>query len=481
MELTRDHMIERMLRSDASYNGRFITAVRTTHIYCLPGCTARKPRPENVEFYATPDQALAAGYRACKMCRPDDFYHGVDTEERLAERLAEAIWADPASFRDVPTMAIAGGVGQTKLFELFRAYYHTTPADMLARARVEAACRALLGTDATIIAIAGDVGFESLSAFQENFRRHTAMSPSAYRQLREGRGFALALPEGFQARQALAYLGRDPHSLTDRVEGDVWASALRLAGGGAALLRVSLGEHVAQCELIAPATLDAEAMRQIHTHVFLGLGLASDPQRFEAMAAGSPEVARLTEGQRGLRMPLVADHFDGLVWTIIGQQINLPFAYALRSRLTELAGQPLVGGRYAPPAPEAVAALGAGALSPLSFSRSKAAYLVGVAQVVAEGRLPLAQLARRSAPAIERTLLATRGIGPWSAQYMLMRSFGFADCVPVGDAGLLAALRTFFSLGERPDRATTLALMERFAPYRSLATFHLWRRLGTAG
>jgi AraC family transcriptional regulator, regulatory protein of adaptative response / DNA-3-methyladenine glycosylase II len=55
---------------DASYDGHFITAVRTTGIYCRPGCPARTPLRRNVTFYATAEEARAAGYRACKRCRP---------------------------------------------------------------------------------------------------------------------------------------------------------------------------------------------------------------------------------------------------------------------------------------------------------------------------------------------------------------------------------------------------------------------------
>jgi 3-methyladenine DNA glycosylase/8-oxoguanine DNA glycosylase len=117
----------------------------------------------------------------------------------------------------------------------------------------------------------------------------------------------------------------------------------------------------------------------------------------------------------------------------------------------------------------------------MQFSRAKAAYLIGAAQAVLDGRLPLAQLVDKSVTQIERLLLALRGIGPWSAHYVLMRSYGFLDCVPVGDAGLTASLQRFFKLEQRPDRSMTLALMEAFSPYRSLATFHLWQRLGSPG
>lgn len=91
MELTREAMIERMLDSDKTANGHFIVGVRTTKIYCLPACRPpRKPKPENVTFYETIDEARAAGLRACKLCKPDEFYAkiGQGGAEMQQERLA---------------------------------------------------------------------------------------------------------------------------------------------------------------------------------------------------------------------------------------------------------------------------------------------------------------------------------------------------------------------------------------------------------
>src|SRR5215213_7837096 len=76
--LSREALLERRLADDPDDNGSFIVGVRTTGIYCLPSCRPpRRAKPENVTFYATPEEARAAGLRACKLCRPDDFYQGL--------------------------------------------------------------------------------------------------------------------------------------------------------------------------------------------------------------------------------------------------------------------------------------------------------------------------------------------------------------------------------------------------------------------
>ncbi len=196
--------------------------------------------------------------------------------------------------------------------------------------------------------------------------------------------------------------------------------------------------------------------------------------------AASPRLAPLVAGRLGLRIPQTPDLFDGLTWVIVGQQINLAFAYTLRRRLAEKTGVPVaggIGGLLAPPTAEGVANLTVEELAAVQFSRRKAEYLIGAARAIVAGELDLERLSRATPEEAEAGLVAVRGIGRWSAQYLMMRAFGLEDCVPVGDAGLVKGLARFFNLPDRPGPAETLELMRPFAPYRSWATFHLWQSL----
>src|SRR6185503_4499106 len=101
----------------------------------------------------------------------------------------------------------------------------------------------------------------------------------------------------------------------------------------------------------------AASMRLAHTAVIRMLGLAISPLSFERFILGEPGLARLIEGRRGVRIPLSADVFEGITLAIIGQQINLAFAYKLRRSLAELCGQLAGQNMLAHPTPEAVARL----------------------------------------------------------------------------------------------------------------------------
>jgi AraC family transcriptional regulator of adaptative response / DNA-3-methyladenine glycosylase II len=343
---------------------------------------------------------------------------------------------------------------------------------------VAAACRSLLAGDEGVLDVAFAVGFESASAFHQAFRAVTRLRPGQYRRLAREDSFTLALPADFRADLTLAFLGRDPESPTERAEGGRRLRRALALPEGTALLHVEVAGDEARCRLEAAATLSASSRAAAHATALRLLGLDGDPRPFEKRLRGRPAVAHLVDGRRGLRIPQSATPFEALTWAIVGQQVNLPFAYRLRQRLIARAGRPAGGGLTAHPTAAEVARLDPADLARLQFSRRKAEYLVDAARAVAAGALPLAELAGGPATDLEEALRGLRGVGPWTARYVMLRGCGFADCVPVGDSGLTAALARFFALATRPGPAETEELMLPFAPYRSFATTHLWTSLG---
>lgn len=467
MRMTNAQMYARVLAGDPAWNGRFFTGVLTTGIYCLPSCKARKPRPENVRFFPTCEAARAAGLRPCRKCHPDDFARGADPVLESIETLVAEIRARPAAFADVAAIVRRSGFGATRLFELFRQHYHATPAEILLRARVHFATMRLLAGAEGLATIAHDAGFESLSSFHEHFRRLHGLTPAAYRTLPGATSFTLTLPTGYPLPYLRRALSRDVHSVTERLDGDRYTAAVQTSTGPA-LLRL----HLAETEI--HASVDGTSALEAHRIVAGLLGLEQDAAAF-ARLARKLGLARLVAGRPGLRLAQTPSVFDGLLWSIIGQQINFPFACLLRRRLVERTGTPLADGLIAPPTPAAVAALDPAELLPLQFSRQKADYVVTLARRIVAGELDLAALTTLSATRAERTLLALRGLGPWSVNYVMMRALGFADCVPLGDTGVTSGLQALLQLEERPDLDATRRLMAVFSPYRSLATAHLWQ------
>ena len=498
-KMSHAQMYARLLAGDSDYNGRFFTGVLTTGIYCLPSCKARKPKAENVRFFPSCEAAREAGLRACKKCHPDDFSRGADPVLADIEMLVAEIRAEPARFADVRAIVRRSGFGATRLFELFRQHYHTTPADLLLKARLVAAKHLLLTTRDGLLDISASTGFESSSVFHQHFREKTGMTPGSYRGLEEAgesSSFTLELPKDYPLHYLRRALSRDSCSVTEKLEGDTYTTAVRLEPSGAdslgnapiVVLKLELSPiavHVSVHPYLPKNRSEADAfLRQVsvraHALVVGLLGLDQDAAAF-ARLAEKLGLSRLTEGRAGLRLAQTPTVFDGILWSIIGQQINLPFACQLRRRLIQHAGVRLEHGPgadaqlYAPPIPAAVAALDPTDLLPLQFSRQKAGYVIDIARLVSEGSLDLAALRTMSFTRAERTLLAVRGLGPWSVHYIMMRALGFADCVPLGDTGVTSGLLALLNLEERPDIDATRRLMAMFSPYRSLATAHLWQ------
>jgi AraC family transcriptional regulator of adaptative response / DNA-3-methyladenine glycosylase II len=469
---------DRALARAGRLDGKFVIGVLTTGIYCLPSCGARPPKPENVRLFATEAEARAAGLRPCKRCRPDLFYRGEDGDVALFEGLCVRVRAAPERFSDASDLARACGVSQGKLEDLMRKHGHATPAAWLRRERVRAAGALLLETHERVVEVGHAAGFASESVFHRQFLGLTRMTPGAYRGLDGARVFQLQLPPGYRDREILSYHARDPQSPAEKVHGRRIVKALATPDGPV-VLEIQLERGAAWCQLHTEKTLRRDCMRLVHGAALRMLGLRCDVTGFEHRAERDPKMAALVAVRPGLRLPLTPNTFEGLCWAIIGQQINVSFASALRRELLTLAGDEIADMR-AHPTPERVAALDAADLARRRYSRSKAEYLTGAARAVAAGTLAPETMSEGSAVAAERSLLGIHGIGKWTARYTLMRGAGFADCAPVGDVALAAALQKLVAANERPDAAEVERLMQPFAPHRSLATCHLWASLKEA-
>ena len=475
MRLSHATLYGRLLASDPTYDGRFFTGVLTTGIYCLPSCRARKPKPENVRFFPTCEAARAAGLRACKKCHPDDYARGTDPVLETIETVVAELRSDPARFPDAAALVRRTGYGATRAHELFRQHFQATPAQLIAEARLASAREKLLSSDVPLAELAFAAGYESLSTFNGAFLTRTGQTPSSSRALRSCGPTTLALPSDYPLERLLAQLGRDPLSLSERVDGTIYHIATRISGRAFRLtldFTQTATEHTAT--LILPDDLPPALRAETAARVARLLGLAQDAAGFSRLAK-KLGLSRLVAGREALRLPQYLTPWDALLWAILGQQINLPFAYRLRRTLTELAGEPVDDGLIAPPSPAAVAALTSSALSTRQFSRQKIRTLLDTAKLVASGALDLEQLSSGSATRAERALLDVHGLGPWTVNYVLMRGLGFADCTPYGDTGLTSGLQRLFTLDHRPDADATRRLMLPFSPYRSLATAHLWQ------
>jgi AraC family transcriptional regulator of adaptative response / methylphosphotriester-DNA alkyltransferase methyltransferase len=168
---------------DEPTEGGYVYGVTSTGVFCRPSCRSRTPKPEHVRIFRTPAEALAAGFRPCKRCRPEAGPH--DPDAALAEA-AKALMR--RRFRErltLATLAKALAISPYHLHRVFKRVTGTTPGRFLLLSRIQAAEEALRsGTEVPVAHVAQSVGFQSPSHFATVFRRTTGMTPTAYRAAR---------------------------------------------------------------------------------------------------------------------------------------------------------------------------------------------------------------------------------------------------------------------------------------------------------
>ncbi|NQX61390.1 DNA-3-methyladenine glycosylase family protein [Paenibacillus qinlingensis] len=308
-----------------------------------------------------------------------------------------------------------------------------------------------------------------------------AFDPSNLQWDEQSSTLSLVLPGPFRYEQNIGYLSRSTNECLFVVDNSSIYKLLPV-GDNLALIAVhSEDDEVLHIRIVhySGIRLTAAVRDDIARYVWEWFDLGTDFTPFYEME--DPILRQVTEEFQGLRLVGIPDLFEAMSWGIMGQQINLTFAYTLKRRLVETFGTSLdwEGRTYwAFPTPERIAALTTEDLTALQFTGKKAEYLIGVANLMAEGTLSKAGLlAMGDFLAMEKDLLRIRGIGPWTANYVLMRCLRNPAAFPLADVGLHNALKHVLGLEAKPSLEEIRQLAEGWRGWEAYATFYLWRVL----
>lgn len=222
---------------------------------------------------------------------------------------------------------------------------------------------------------------------------------------------------------------------------------------------------------------DKETLRAAAALVERQFSAGLDISPFYEIARRDPVLSRLVEHFHGMRVPQSTNTFETLISAILEQQINLTFAHKVKKALIDALGRFLehAGQRYSYfPEPAALAITTPKELLRLQISGPKARYIIGIARAVLDGTLDLEGLRKLDPPAAYSKLLAFKGVGPWTAQYVGMRALGHLDSLPAADVGLQKAVMRFYNLRKQPSPARVTMMSRGWAGWRSYATFYLW-------
>jgi len=478
--LDPNHCYVAVQSRDRRFDGWFVTAVRTTGIYCRPSCPAITPKRTNVDFYPTAAAAQQRGFRACKRCRPDaspgspEWNVRQDVVARAMRLIADGV---------VEREGVAGLAGRLGYSErhLTRVFTDELGAGPLAVARAQRAHTARLLIETTSMAltdVAFAAGFGSVRQFNDTIREVFAAAPRELRtanrqkstgsfERSDGAGVAvtlrLAVREPFASSEVMAFIGERAIPGVESWDGGTYRRSLDLPGGVGVIGLVAHTDHVAaRIELSEWSDLGAAVQR-----IRRLLDLDSDPAAVDAALGSDPAFALLIETVPGRRAPASVDPYETAIRAVVGQQVSVAGARTVAGRIVEAVGhtlpEPIGEITSVFPRPHELAAAPDHAFSMPGARRDT---IRRVAAAIAGGDVGLDV---GSDPELaHRQLLALKGIGPWTADYVVMRGLGHPDTFLTNDLGVRHALD---GLGLVARDAA------RWAPWRSYAVHHLWASL----
>ena len=479
MEIDAEAAYRAVESRDRRFDGVFFTGVRSTGIYCRPSCPARTPRRANVTFHRTAAAAQEAGFRACRRCLPDatpgspDWDVAGDVAGRAMRLISDGV-VDRAG-----VAGLAADLGYSPR-QLGRILENELGAGPLALARAQRAQRARTLIESSrwrFADIAHASGFASIRQFNATVREVYDATPT---DLRGARGRAPAADTGygevdlripvrtpFRGSALLAFLAARSVPGVEQVEGRHYRRSLRLPHGpGVVDLELedvveSGAVHRVPCRLALGDLRDLAAAVERCRRL---LDADCDPVAVDAGLGRHLRLRRAVATRPGLRVPGHVDGDELAVRAVLGQQVGVSVATALATRLVHAAGSGL---------PPELARGGVTRVFPAAVEvaeiptewfpgpRRRSETLRSLATALAEGQIRLDRSADREET--RRQLVSLPGVGPWTADLVVMRALGDPDVFLAGDAGVRRALR-----------GSEERVHEGWRPWRSYAVVHLW-------
>ena len=251
------------------------------------------------------------------------------------------------------------------------------------------------------------------------------------------------------------------------IEGRLWVYVLR--GGG------SVADPVIQVQILG-GRAQARHRGAVEDEVQRSLSLDVDLEPFYHWASADPILAGVIARCYGMRPPRAPTLFEALVTAISAQQVNLTFATTTRSRLIKRFGPSVTIDDkvfYGFPMPGSLAEASLQELREMQFSWRKAEYIVNLARLVVGGELRFEEFPQLSNDEIIERIMQVKGLGRWTADWLLARGLGRGDAIAAGDLGVRKAVGKFYFNGQAPASEDVRTFAARWGVFQSLAVHYL--------
>ena len=300
----------------------------------------------------------------------------------------------------------------------------------------------------------------------------------------------IQLPENFSYELCLSFLKRSPHEVLHRIEGDVITKALEVDGQPIIFQITNAGSHLnvdflnsngpSRPTALSGQTAQSTIQLKISQYISEWFDLATDLKPFYSLARKDDLLKDLVKKFKGYRIIGQPDLFESLVWAVLGQQINLGFAYTLKQRFVEQFGERINHDgidHYLFPQPKIVSQLTDTDLLPLQFSRQKSKYVKLIGEAFANRSVSKESLSKLSFEDAKIELMKIKGIGNWTANYALMKTFRYPNAFPLEDAGLHNAIKNLKRMKKKPSLEQVKRIFKKYKGWEAYATLYLWKSL----
>ena len=287
------------------------------------------------------------------------------------------------------------------------------------------------------------------------------------------------VPEEFSFDLCMKFLQRSPRELLHRCRDSGVRKFLRVNDRDVLFELSGSENHHLEINVLNGA-VNEEQKDKLIAYVREWFDLETDLKPFYAMASKDRLLKDLIKKYHGYRIVGQPDLFESLVWAVLGQQINLQFAYTLKQRFVDKFGSKLIFNNeeyFMFPTPETVATLTDEHLLPLQFSRQKSKYTVLIAEAFASQQISKEKLQGLKLSEAKELLMKIKGVGNWTANYALMKTFRYPDAFPLEDAGIHNAIKNLKKLDRKPTLDEVKKIFKKYKGWEAYATLYLWKSL----
>lgn len=470
---------EARITKNRNYDGRFFFGVKTTGVFCRPSCPAPVAKEANVEYFSSIFEALDAGYRPCRRCRPDlnlEYHNSYIPGSELVQQALNLIYNGFLNYNSLKDLAAELYISERRLRALFIECIGLPPVKVGRYHKAVFAKKLLTGSDRPVTEIAFASGFRSIRQFNDTYREIFGESPSATRKNnfntpKEHTILRLKYRSPFDFRQILTFMEPRLIKGVEVIKDNRYCRSFRTEKSSG-WFSVSDRPEDSALELSISSN-DVRCYMEIYYRVRKMFDLDTDFSVINKQLGSDPLLSAGMKDGQVPRLPTAFDAFEFTIRAILGQQITIKAATTLAGRIAEKTAIRCPedfppGLDYYFPGPQDIDET---PLENIGITGIRQQTIKRVVHAVLTEELSLSSV--RSFETFEKNFSAVKGIGAWTVNYVAMRGLGILDAFPASDLDIIKAFTTG---DEKPRQKDIIARAEHWRPYRSYAALCIWHR-----